>query len=158
MAYITYDEFLGYNREISDLDFRRYEVEAERIIDMHTTGVDNVRKLVVAFPEDERAVKCVKLCCVCLIETIDRITKAENEASGYVEREDGTVVGKAITSISSGSESITYAAGGNTSISAAVVDRAEREKLYSDIVRRWLSGVVDKNGVNLLYMGAYPDV
>jgi hypothetical protein len=79
---------------------------------------------------------------------------------GAEQTEQG-VRGKVIASVTAGNESITYSTGTNgfaTAVDAAVMDKAARDKLLSDTVREYLSGVEDANGVKLLYMGCYPYV
>ena len=88
---------------------------------------------------------------------------AAASARAMTENADGTVRSRVISSVSSGSESVSYATGsaarsGTTAIDAAVSDPGARARLLDDIVRRYLSGVKDANGVNLLYMGRYPYV
>ena len=48
-------------------------------------------------------------------------------------------------------ESVSFAAPPSAGLS-----QSQREALYSDTVRDYLSGVADANGVHLLYMGRYP--
>ena len=158
MAYVTFEYFNGiYPEELTEAEFNRLEWEARRIIDAHTTGVDNVRKLRVAFPIDEDDAEAVKRCMCKLIKLMCDIEAAE-KSRGLVQRSDGTVTSGLVSSVSSGAESISYATSGGTSIDAAVGDIAERNRLYSQTVRQGLSGVMDANGINLLYMGRYPYV
>lgn len=164
MAYVTLKEYSEiYNDGAQEAEFNRLLWEAARIMDNATTGVDNYRKLRNAFPTDEYDAETVRRCACNLINTMKQIEQAEKSAQsaqGFVEREDGTVVNKVISSVSSGSESISYAtgssAGGSTTINKAVSDRAERDAMYMGIIQEYLSGVSDANGVNLLYMGRYP--
>lgn len=158
MAYITFSEYADIYGAIDAHDFSRYAWEASRLMDIHTTGVDGVKKLSEAMPTDEGDQECVKRCCAALINVMAEIEKTERSITGFTTRADGTVVSKAVSSISSGSESITFANGVSTALSAAVSDSAAREKMYADTVKKYLSGVTDSNGVNLLYMGAYPYV
>ena len=160
MAYITYSAFHALYPDISEAEFNRYSYDASRLMDAHTTGVDNYRKLSEAYPsEDEYADEAIKRCCAKLTALMREIDKAESSAVGYVTRADGTVVSKAVSSISSGSESISYStSGGGSALSAAISDKAARDALYADTMKAYLSGVTDANGINLLYMGAYPNV
>lgn len=165
MSYADF-AFFGdiYCSNLTEQDFNRISWEAAREIDRHTTGIDNVRKLKIAFPTDDEDAESVRRCECALVDLmwkIEEAEKAQEAASGYVEREDGTVVGKVVTSLSSGSESIGYSAkggSGSTAIDAAVSDMAARKRLFADTVRQYLSGVTDANGVNLLFMGVYPNV
>lgn len=160
--YVSYEKYLClYGEEaVKESDFNRLSWEACKKLDYHTTGVDGVRKLKHFFPVDEEDAETVKRCICKLIDTMNQIKLAEDaekNASGYLTREDGTMQGKVVSSVSAGNESISYSVGKvATQISAAVSDSATREKLYRDIITEYLSGVVDSNGVNLLYMGRYP--
>ena len=125
--------------------FDRVDWEARRIMDRATTGIDGVRKLSVAPPVEEYAAQTVRRCEAALVRALWRAEQSE----GCVERADGTVTGRVVTAATAGSESVTYAqpqagAGGNTA------------KAAEDIVREYLAGVADANGVMLLYMGPYP--
>ena len=158
MAYVTFEYFNGlYPNAINETDFNNLEWEARRILDAHTAGIDNVRKLRVAFPVDEDDAEAVKRCMCKLIKLMHDIEAAEKNRA-IVKREDGTVTSGVVSSVSSGSESINYATDGGTAIDAAVKDISTRNVLYSDTVRTMLSGVADANGVCLLYMGVYPYV
>ena len=139
---------------IKETEFNRLSWEACKKVDYHTTGVDGLKKLKHFFPSDEEDAEAVKRCVCKLIDTMQKVNLAE-DASGYVAREDGTLQGKLVASVSAGNESISYSAGKNA-INTAANDSATREKLYMDIITEYLSGVTDANGVNLLYMGVYP--
>ena len=88
---------------------------------------------------------------------IDQIKKASMESVGIVTREDGTVVSKAVSSVSSGSESISFAtgsSGGAESIyGQAAVDKKVESVLLYQVATEYLSGVTDKKGICLLYAG-----
>lgn len=145
---------------IKEAEFNRLSWDACKKVDYHTTGIDGVKKLKHFFPVDEDDAEAVKRCVCRLIDVMNQISleeKTEMDALGYVKKEDGTFQGKVISSVSSGSESIHYSVGkASTQVGKAVSDRNEREKLYMDIIKEYLSGVSDSNGVNLLYMGTYP--
>ena len=146
---------------VSESEFNRFSWGASKKIEYYTTGADGINKLKIAFPTDEEGREAVKRCLCALIELISNIVQAENNAkanAGYIEREDGTLLGKVITSISAGNEKISYSAGeaSATIISMAVADKTMREQLFRDTIKEYLSGVTDANGVNLLYMGTYP--
>lgn len=158
MAYVTFVYFNGlYPDNVTEAEFSSLEWAARRIVDAHTTGIDNVRKLRTAFPVDEDDAEAVKRCMCRLIKLLHDIEAAE-KSRGLVQREDGTVTSGVVSSVSSGAESISYAASGGTAIDAAVGDISTRNRLLSQTVRQMLSGVADANGVNLLYMGRYPYV
>lgn len=157
MGYVSFDYFNEiYPGALTEGVFNNLEWEARRIVDTHTTGIDNVRKLRIAFPVAEDDAEAVKRCLCKLIKLIYDIEGAE-KARGTT-RPDGTITSGPVSSVSSGSESISYAASGGTAIDAAVSDISARNKLFSQTVRQMLSGVSDANGVCLLYMGVYPYV
>ena len=163
MSYIALSEYNELYDPINERLFNRFSVEASRIMDIHTTGIDNVKKLKTYFPTDEDDAEAVKHCAAKLIYTLNQINQAEVtalESRGYESTDQG-MRGKVISSISSGNESISYATGGNasaTAYDAAAKDRTVRDKLLAEIVWDYLRGVSDVNGVGLLYMGVYTHV
>lgn len=155
--YVEYEFYTKLYGEdaVKEAEFNRFSWDACKMVDYHTTGVDGLKKLKHFFPVDEDDSESVKRCICELINTMHKIKQEEENMSGYVSREDGSLQGKIITSVSAGNESISYSAG-KTAMSEAVNSSAAREKLYMNIIKRYLSGVTDSNGVNLLYMGEYP--
>ena len=109
MAYADYQFYTEkyYGDTVPESDFPKYAERASDRIDAITFD-----RLVNGFPEEERAVTKVKkaVCAVAeVLYQIDQIKKSSMESVGTVTREDGTVVSKAVSSISSGSESISFA-------------------------------------------------
>ena len=157
MAYADYQFYTEkyYGDTVPESDFPKYAERASDRMDSITFD-----RLVNGFPEEERAVTKVKkaVCAVAdAMYQIDQIKKASIESVGTVTREDGTVVSKAVSSISSGSESISFAtgsSGGTESIygQAAVDNKVESVLLYQ-VATEYLSGVMDKKGICLLYAG-----
>lgn len=145
-----------YGGKMSADEFKRFGRRAERRIDGITGN-----KLQFAFPTDSRAVEAVKDC-VCeladFLYQIDKYNQSAMESMGTVAQADGTVKGKVITSISSGSESIGYSAAGSysTATMEAAKDKKVADTMIYGMVQDNLGGVSDSNGVNLLYAGAYP--
>lgn len=136
--------------------FKPYERKAERRMDTATRD-----KLTFAFPIEEKDAAAVKDCLCELAEFLLRVDQFQEAASasvGVVTQEDGTVKGKVVTSVTSGSESRGYSAGGT--IATAIADAAKDRKVFDiavySLVKDGLSGVPDANGVNLLYAGTYP--
>lgn len=161
-AYIDYEYFKTLYPDIPEADFNRLSWEACRKMDIATTGIDGIRKLTVAFPTDEYAVECVKRCACALVDTLNQMKQAwenANKASGYTETTNG-LQGKVISSISSGNESISFSSSGSssrtTAIDKALADVFVENQMYMKIIRDYLSDVPDANGVNLLFMGRYP--
>ena len=142
--------------------FDRLAFEACRAIDKHTTGADNVKKLQRYFPTEEYNAKAVKYCAAKIVNILQQIQGAEEAAAvgrGYKETEQG-LRRKIISRVESGSEAISYSETklANTAIDVAAADKGEKNKLIASVIRDYLSGVTDANGVNLLYMGVYPRV
>lgn len=158
--YITFDDYTKLYDPIEERVFNNLAFDACRVMDMHTTGIDNVKKLRYYFPTAEEDAEAVNRCAAKMVNTLYQIQQAEIaaiESRGYESTEQG-MRGKVISSVSAGNESISYATGNSsaTAIDAAVKDKNARDKLLADIVWEYLSGVTDANGVNLLYMGRYP--
>lgn len=160
--YITFEDY--YNLTNTDLtDERIFDslcFEACRVMDVHTTGIDNVKKLKKFFPTDEDYAEAVKRCAVKLVDTLYEIHQAEIAAAmsrNYIQTDQG-LRRQIISRVEAGNEAITYSEtkNGNTMIDAAASDRTERKKLLAGIVWDYLRGIEDDNGVNLLYMGMYP--
>lgn len=168
MAFASYEDYKALYKDngLDEAGFARLIWEAERAMDDATTGADRVQKLRLYPPADEYGAEAVRRCACALVDTLRKMEEADeadSKARALVENADGTVHGRVIDSVSSGSESISYATGsaarsGTSAIDAAVSDPAARARLLDDTVRRYLSGVKDANGVNLLFMGRYPYV
>lgn len=162
MAYIRIDYYKGIYGENADLDFSNLVFEASRILDVHTTGIDNVKKLKAYFPTDEDDAELVKRCAAKLVHFLHQVSQAETaamEGQGFISTENG-LRGKLVSSVSAGNESISYSTGSSsaTAIDAAVKSKTTRDRMAAEIVWEYLAGVTDANGVNLLYMGRYPRV
>ncbi len=154
MAYVDFSYCTTLYCDIPAVTFNRLVWDAERKVDNATTGVDGVKKLRVSFPTDEDDAENVKRCICKLIHLMYQVETAEQAAS-RVSTENG-LRGGIVSSVSAGNESISYATSGATMVEKAVSDRSVLEKELRDTIREYLSGVTDANGVNLLYMGAYP--
>lgn len=157
MAYADYEFYTEkyYGDTVPESDFPKYAERASDRINMITFD-----RLVNGFPEEERAVTKVKKAVCAVAEAlyqIDQIKKASMESVGTVTREDGTVVSKAVSSVSSGSESISFAtgtSGGTESIyEQAAVDKKVESVLLYQVAMEYLSGVTDNKGICLLYAG-----
>ncbi len=163
MSYIDYEYYKNLYGEnaLSESEFSRLLWDAEREIDKATSGVDNVRKLKVAFPVNEEDAETVKRCVCALVEFLKQIEDAERNANSvgqYTERADGSLQGKVVSSVSAGNESISYAVGktADTAISNAIKDLQSKDMAVYQFITSKLSGVSDANGVNLLFGGEYP--
>ena len=158
--YITLEEYTQLYDAIDEKAFNRLCFDACRVMDIHTTGIDNVKKLKRFFPIDSDAVEAVKHCAAKLINLLFQIQEAEKASAmgrGYTETDQG-LQGKIISRVESGNEAISYSETktADSTIDFAVADKSVREKLLADTVREYLSGVADDNGIYLLYMGKYP--
>lgn len=159
--YITFEEYSEFYDPMDESLFNRLLFDACRVMDIHTTGIDNVKKLQKFFPTDEYDAMAVKHCAAKLVNILQQIRQAEimaKESRGYESTDQG-IRGKVISSVTAGNESISYSTAANTSATAvdsAVKDKTVRDKLLADTVWEYLRGVEDANGVNLLYMGKYP--
>lgn len=147
-----------YGGKMSADDFKRFSRRAERRIDGITGN-----KLQFAFPTETRSIEAVKDC-VCeladFLYQIDAYNAAAMESMGTVAQADGTVKGKVIKSVSSGSESISYSDGGSfsTATMEAAKDKKVADAMVYSMVQDGLTGVSDSNGVNFMYAGIpYPD-
>ena len=160
--YITFEDYIRWYSPIDENIYERLAIEACRTKDKYTTGIDSVRKLKKAFPVDEDSAYAVKFTAAQLVNTLYQIYEAEQAANmsrGYIETENG-LQRKIISRVEAGNEAISYmeGQGSTTAIDVAVKDTAAKRKMLFNIVRDGLSGVEDANGVNLLYMGVYPEV
>ena len=158
--YISKEEYAAIYDPIDDEKlFTRLAYDACRTIDRLTAGADGIKKLKVAFPTDEDSAEAVKHCTAHIVHFLYQIQEAEKSASmgrGY-EQTEGGLRGRVITNMSAGNESVSYSASQQqTAADLAMMDAAQKERTIREIVKEYLSGVADANGVNLLYMGLYP--
>ena len=159
-AYIAYQDYVSiFGANLSETDFNRLEYEAEKRLEHLTTGIDGVNKLKYFFPTDESDAEAIKHCLCAIVNAAYQIEQISN-ASGVVVNENGTITGKSVVSMSSGSESISFssASSGSSVYAEASKNLAVNNQLVQEQSRIYLSGVKDSNGVNLLYLGAYPYV
>lgn len=159
--YITFDEYAELYEHMDEKLFNRLNMEATRVVDRYTTGIDNVKKLKVAFPTVAEDAAAVKFCIAKIIAFLHRVQAAEaaaQQSRGYESTESG-IRGRVVTSVTAGNESISYGtATAADGADAAAKDPAAKEKMLADMIRQDLSGIADANGVSLLYAGVYPSV
>lgn len=158
--YITYEEYAKIcgNDAIPKADFDRLGFRVQRVLDDMTTGVDGVRKLVVAMPTEEYAKECVVRCLGELVHLSAQV-EAVRAAGAPVKQANGTVAASGtVASVSSGSESMTFASGTavSSAIRAAAGSMIAERQLYAATVMEYLNGIDDANGVRLLFGGRYP--
>ena len=158
--YITFEEYSEIYDPMEERLFNALAFDACRVMDLHTTGIDNVKKLQKFPPVDEYNARAVKHCAAKIINLLDQIREAEVAAAigrGYTETDQG-LQRRIISRVEAGNEAISYSETKltNTAIDTAVADKTAKAKLLADAVWDYLRGVEDANGVNLLYMGMYP--
>jgi len=162
MQYSKYEDYQElYKDGIDEQDFNRLLFVAEKKIDNYTTCVNGVKKLKVAFPMDDESVEAISRCACDIVHTMWSVEEAEksaNESSTLVEGPNGVFHSKVAASVNSGSESISYATTKSTAtlVDVVLTDKKAQEQLYRDSVETYLRGVLDDNGVPLLFRGTYP--
>lgn len=146
--YLTFGEYIQFYKDVPEQEFNVYRIQAERMMDEVTTGIDGVRKLQEYYPtEDAERFK------LAMAETINELFNfAESDKACGYSSTDGTYKGRQIASVSSGSESISYTSGQN---SPYALHGAERTAHIMTNITSRLRGVRDSNGVLLLYRGSY---
>ena len=153
MAYCDYDfytnKYLG--NVITEADFPRLSERASEKLDRLTFDRLSMSEDGTIETLDEKTSTKVKKA-VCklaeILNDIDVYEKASRELAGYEQTENGQR-GKVITSVSSGSESISYSVKetSNSIVGAVLTDKKAQERLFYDIAVEYLSGT------GLLYAG-----
>lgn len=134
-----------YGTTVDETVFDRIIWNAEKLVKNAVTGVDGRCKLDFAFPDVAYDAEAVKRCECALVNIMAKIEKAETEAEGN----------KTVKSVSAGNESISYDTGSGL-IGKVLSNKSAQARLYADTINEYLRGTKDKNGVNLLFGGAYP--
>jgi hypothetical protein len=155
MAYTTYEFYTTtyHGTAIATQgDFERLESRACDKLDTMTFD-----RLVSGLPADTRSgIKVQKAVCA-VADKLQEIEQAERtaQAGGFATDESGSLVGKIVTSKSSGSESISFSA--TSSVKSAVLnavgDTQAQNRLCYDTAREYLTGVTSDDGTLLLYAG-----
>lgn len=156
MAYTDYEFYKSkfYGDTVPESDFLKYAERASDRIDQYTFD-----RLVDGLPENERVKTKVQKAVCAVADTmyqIDQIKKASMDTVGTIQREDGTVVNKAVSSVSSGNESISYATGSNISSNVYVqasMDKKVENALLLNVATEYLAGATNDKGICLLYAG-----
>lgn len=144
--YVDYEFYKTlYETTVDETVFNRLIWNAEKLVKNAVTGVDGRCKLDFAFPDVAYDAEAVKRCECALVNIMAKIEKAEIEAEGN----------KTVKSVSAGNESISYDTGSGL-IGKVLSDKSAQARLYADTINEYLRGTKDKNGVNLLFGGAYP--
>lgn len=156
MAYTNYEFYKNkfYGDTVPESDFLKYAERASDRIDQYTFD-----RLVDGLPDNERVKTKVQKAVCAVADTmyqIDQIKKASMDTVGTIQREDGTVVNKAVSSVSSGNESISYATGNNISSNVytqASMDKKVENALLLNVATEYLAGATNDKGICLLYAG-----
>lgn len=156
MAYTDYEFYKNefYGDTVPESNFLKYAERASDRIDQYTFD-----RLVDGLPENERVKTKVQKAVCAVADTmyqIDQIKKASMDTVGTIQREDGTVVNKAVSSVSSGNESISYATGSNISSNVYVqasMDKKVENALLLNVATEYLAGATNDKGICLLYAG-----
>lgn len=144
--YVDYEFYKTlYGTTVDETVFNRLIWNAEKLVKNAVTGVDGRCKLDFAFPDVAYDAEAVKRCECALVDIMAKIEKAETEAEGN----------KTVKSVSAGNESISYDTGSGL-IGNVLSNKSAQSRLYADTINEYLRGTKDKNGVNLLFGGAYP--
>ena len=154
MAYLTYADYVSISgdKAVTEDEFNRLSWLAEKQVEDATAGVDNISKLRYCKPTEEYDLTAVKRCISAVINLMSEIEKATQ----MVQTENG-LKPSVIASVHAGNESISYATSGASSaiLQASQSQEAKNSLIYSTICE-YLRGTVDKNGINMLYIGSYP--
>lgn len=156
LDYETYTGIMG-DRGIPKADFEFHIRKAERWLDNATTG-----KLKFAFPTGEDAADAINDCLCELVSvayTLEQIENAAVKSTTTTTNESGQTVSGVVSSVSSGTESISYSSSALTDSKyiRAAEDANALNQLIRDITTEHLMGQFDANGVSLLYAGvSYP--
>lgn len=156
MAYTDYEFYKSkfYGDIVPESDFLKYAERASDRIDQYTFD-----RLVDGLPDDERVKTKVQKAVCAVADTmyqIEQIKKASMDTVGTIQKEDGTVVNKAVSSVSSGNESISYATGNNISSNVyaqASMDKKVENALLLNVATEYLAGATNDKGICLLYAG-----
>lgn len=110
------------------------------------------------FPKNKQHAMKVKKA-VCAIAETFCLIEEQRKAVAIKQDENGNTHG-AISSISSGRESISYSTNGSSAsvYAKAAADEREQEKMITDIICKYIANVPDSTGTNLLYAGVDNDV
>ena len=157
MAYTDYAFYKNeyYGDVVPETDFPKYADRASDRIDTITFD-----RLTDGLPSDARANKKVQKAVCSVAEALYQIDSIKNTLLsnlGTIETEDGKVTGKTVSSVTAGSESITYSTGmsdaSKTIYAQATMDKKVENILIRQSAGEYLYGVTDDSGVCLLYAG-----
>ena len=164
MAYADYEFYTTsyFGSVVPETDFPRMAERASEFIDLMTSD-----RLVDGLPTDERSQKRIKKAVCSLAELMYQIELAEKNATNAAVSGASTAIGSGgsttgiVTSVSSGSESISYATpqqiGAGAKEWSAVYDAAGDVWKTNDLLLKTafplLMGVRTDDGIPILYAG-----
>ena len=163
MAYADYKFYTeSFGNVVPETDFPRLAERASDFVDLMTSG-----RLVDGLPTDERSQKRIKKAVCSLAEKMYQIELAEKNATDAAVSGTSTAIGSGgsttgiVTSVSSGSESISYAtpqqkASGAkewSAVYAAAGDVQKTNDLLYKTALPLLMGVRTDDGIPILYAG-----
>lgn len=164
MAYVDYEFYKTsfFGNVVPEADFPRVAERASDFVDLMTSD-----RLANGLPTDERSQKRIKKVVCSLAEKMYQIELAERNATNVAVSGTSTTIGSGgsttgiVTSVSSGSESISYAtpqqkASGTkewSAVYAAVGDVQKTNDLLYKTALPLLMGVRTDDGIPILYAG-----
>lgn len=150
MAYADFDFYQKsyFGEALTEQAAPRWLDRASDELDALTFG-----RLTFAMPTVEAHVAKVKKAVCAVAEALFYID-IQRQAAAAQKAEDGSYRG-AVSSMSSGRESVSYAANGvaTTVYAAAASNEGARRELIGSIAVKYLANIPDACGVNLLYAG-----
>lgn len=157
MQYVDYEFYTKeyYGDVINESDFAKYSDRASDKLDYLTSYRLKVVDGKIVYSnnhevDDITSTKVKKAVCKLaeVLNDVDLYEKQSRQSLVYEETENG-LKGKVISSVHSGSESISYAVNNSstTLVGTAMTDKKAREQLFLDTVREYLSDT------GLLYAG-----
>ena len=155
MAYADFEFYqnIFYGDILTEENANRWLERASDRLDTLTHG-----RLGFAYPTEEAHVVKVQKAVCAMAEALWQV-ETQRAALSAQKAQDGSFRG-AVTSISSGKESVSYATGSavGSAFAAAAASKAEETVLLQSVAAEYLANVPDANGVNLLYAGVCPGV
>lgn len=163
MAYVDYKFYTeSFGNVVPETDFPRLAEKASGFVDTMTFD-----RLVDGLPTDERSQKRIKKAVCSLAELMYQIEFAEKNATNAAVSGTSTVIGSGgsttgiVTSVSSGSESISYATPQQkalgakewSTVYATVGDAQKTNDLLLKTALPLLMGVRTDDGIPILYAG-----
>lgn len=150
MAYTDFNFYQKsyYGEVLTEENADRWLTRASDELDVLTFG-----RLISAFPTVEAHADKVRKAVCAVAEALFGID-VQRKAVAAHQTEDGSYRG-AISSISSGKESVSFSVNGTAAsvFAAAASSEEKRNVLIAETAARYLANIPDANGVNLLYAG-----